>query len=114
MTNFERITESPEKMAESLADIGSCRKFQAIGICPVGGCGERHNQCEGGRARLAGGGKRMSDDALTSVNPYLEHHHVCWDRSWAYSNGWIPGMLALIGAWDYGSKRPVPRRVITA
>lgn len=47
MTNFERITESPEKMAEFLADIGSCRKFQAIGICPVGGCGERHNQCEG-------------------------------------------------------------------
>lgn len=51
---------------------------------------------------------------FTSVNPYLEHHHVCWDRSWAYSNGWIPRMLTLIGAWDYGSKRPVFRRVITA
>ena len=51
---------------------------------------------------------------LECVNPYREGHHVCWDRSWAYSNGWFPRMLVFIGEWDYSAKRPVFRRALTA
>lgn len=52
------------------------------------------------------------DTYAECVNPYLEHHHVCWDRSWAHSNGWMPRMLPFIEGWDYGRKRPVFRKTL--
>lgn len=54
------------------------------------------------------------DTYVECVNPHHESHHVCWDRSWAYSNGWMPRMLPFIGGWDYGRKMPVFRNMLPA
>lgn len=38
MTNFERITKSPESLAEFLEKLGDCFSYQELGICPDDRC----------------------------------------------------------------------------
>lgn len=41
-TNFDRITESPEKLAELLDELGDCLIFQELGICSDRECRGRN------------------------------------------------------------------------